>query len=394
MRVKIPVFLMAIFLMFCALAVVAQAGEKKFEVLAQKIINTSANIKPGEVVVVYGGKHTIPLMETLAMEAQKAGGMVWMFLNSDRVTRSYWVEVPEKYLEQEPAYLAEWLKNIDVWIALPGTEDPKAVFADVPSERFAKANEAGKIIEDMLNESGVREVFIGYPTKERAELYKLDFSTYEKMHWEAVDADYKQMSEKGNLLKNMLQGAKQIKVTSPSGTNFTFSAGDRQILIDDGIITEEEAKDKLFYARSAFLPSGYVYFAPIETSANGKVVVPKDRCKYAPLNGVSFEFKDGKLMNFMAEKGAECFEEVMAPYTGPKDMFGYFSIGLNSALKVIENGGEYRPDAAAGMIWIGIGNNELIGGANKTQGGFSFPIVKATVEIDGKTVIKDGELIL
>ncbi len=84
----------------------------------------------------------------------------------------------------------------------------------------------------------------------------------------------------------------------------------------------------------------------------------------------------------------------MAPYTGPKDMFGYFSIGLNSALKVIENGGEYRPDAAAGMIWIGIGNNELIGGANKTQGGFSFPIVKATVEIDGKTVIKDGELIL
>jgi hypothetical protein len=40
------------------------------------------------------------------------------------------------------------------------------------------------------------------------------------------------------------------------------------------------------------------------------------------------------------------------------------------------------------------GDNQLLGGTNKTQGnfGFGFPIVGATVEVDGKVVIKDGKL--
>jgi hypothetical protein len=121
--------------------------------------------------------------------------------------------------------------------------------------------------------------------------------------------------------------------------------------------------------------------------------VLKTLCSYEPLTGVSFEFKNGKLENFKAEKGAKCFEETLAPYTGPKDMFGYVSIGLNPALKVIEDGGDYRPDSAAGMVWIGIGDNELWGGNNKTQVSFAFPIVKATVEVDGKVIIKDGQLV-
>jgi len=394
MRGKISIFLMVGFLMILfSLPEVTQAGEEKFEDLAHKIINTSINIKPGDVVVVYGGKHTISLMEALTIEAQKAGGFVWMFLNSDRVLRSYWVNMPEKFLGQEPAYLTEWLKKIDIWIGLPLAEHPKAVFGDVPEERSAKAAKAGQIIWDMINESGVRYFGISYPTKEQAAIYKIDFSTFEKMHWAAVNADYKQISEKGNKLKKMLQGAKVVKVTSSNGTNFTFSVGERPIFVDDGIITEEEAKEKLYYSRWASLPSGYVDFAPIETSVNGKVVVPKTLCNYEPLTGVSFEFKNGKLENFKAEKGAKCFEETLAPYTGPKDMFGYFSIGLNPALKVIEDGGDYRPDSAAGMVWIGIGNNESYGGNNKTQGSFDFPIVKATVEVDGKVIIKDGQLV-
>ena len=86
----------------------------------------------------------------------------------------------------------------------------------------------------------------------------------------------------------------------------------------------------------------------------------------------------------------------MAAYSGPKDMFGSFSIGLNPALKVIEDGGDYRPSDAAGMIYVGIGDNQMLGGSNKVQGqgGYGFPIVKATVAIDGKVVVKDGQLVL
>jgi hypothetical protein len=55
--------------------------------LAHRIAITSAGIKPGDVVVA-GGKHTIPLMEAIAIEAQKAGGLTNLFLSSDTAEAS------------------------------------------------------------------------------------------------------------------------------------------------------------------------------------------------------------------------------------------------------------------------------------------------------------------
>jgi aminopeptidase len=370
------------------------AQDVNFSELARKVVKTSANVKPGDVVVVSGGTHTILLMEELAIQAQMVGGMPNLLLSSAKVTRSLYMDVPDKYLEQPPAYFTEWLKHINVWIGLPDVENPKAVYGDVPEERFAKANKAFQSVLDSLNASGVRVVSIGYPTKEGAAAHEVDYATFQKMHWDAVNADYQKISEKGRRLKSMLRGAKTVKVTTPSGTHFTFSLAGRPIFVDDGISTEERTKSKLFLNRVVSLPSGTVFFAPLETSAQGEVVVPKTLCRFAPMTGVSFEFKNGQLRNLKADAGQACFEQSMAPYSGSKDMFGYFEIGLNPSLKVMEAPGNYHPDGAAGLVWIGVGDNQLLGGGNKVegQGGFNFPIANATVEIDGKTVVKDGQL--
>lgn len=362
------------------------------EELARRVVLTSAGVKPGDVVVVSGGKHTIPLMEAIAIEARKAGGLVTMFLNSDRVIHSRNVDVPEQYLEQEPHYLVEWFKHVDVYIGLPSAEDPQTAIAGVPQARIAKISKAERVVTNMLNEAKLRYLSIGYPTRQFAELNQLDFATYEKIFREALNADYRMISEKGKTLKQILQGAKVVRVVSPDGTDFTFSIGDRPVIVDDGIVTAEDAQSKVLYVRSAFLPGGRAFVAPIETSANGKVMAPKARCRNEPLTGVSFEFKNGKLQNFKADRNAECFNATMAAYSGSKDMFGAFSIGLNHNWKVMEAPGDYRPAPAAGMVQIGIGNNQLTGGNNADPGSFSFPITRATVTVDGKVVVKDGRL--
>jgi len=370
------------------------AKAQDYAELARRIVKTSASVKPGDVVVVSGGKHDVALMEDLAIESAKAGGLVTMFLDSDKLERAIYTEVPEQYLEQQPDYFVEWLKHINVFISLPGVEDAKATYGDVPAERFAKASKAGQVITDALNASGVRFVGVGYPNRSDAAVNQLDFATYQKVFWNAVGADYQKISEQGKKLKQMLKGAKTVRVTSPSGTDFTFSVGDRPIFVDDGIMTEEKAKSQLVFNRVVSLPSGSVFFAPIETSANGKVIVPKDRCQFKPMTGESFEFKQGHLENFKAEQGAQCFAEAMAPYSGPKDVFSFFQIGLNPAAQVMENPGDYRPGYAAGLVFIGTGDNQLMGGSNKVQGGggWSTSIVNATVTIDGKTVVQDGKL--
>ena len=104
----------------------ATAQQPNLHRLARRIVATSVGIKPGEAVVITGGKHTIPLMEALAIEAQKAGGMVTIFLSSDSVVRSLNVEVPGQFLSQEPRFFAEWLKQVDVFITLPSASNIKA----------------------------------------------------------------------------------------------------------------------------------------------------------------------------------------------------------------------------------------------------------------------------
>lgn len=370
---------------------VSWAQDSRFPALAHQIVSTSVKVKPGDVVVVYGGQHTIPLMEDIAIEVSKAGGMAQMLLNTDRMARAVNADVPEQYLSQQPNYLVDWVKAVDIWIALPDVEDAAKVVAGVPDRRLAELNKAGEVIVSALNSAKVRVLVINFPSRADAALYHLEYPELEKMHWDAVDADYRQISEKGNKLKQMLESAKQVRITSTKGTDLTFSLEGRPVVVDAGILTEEKSQAKIFGNRQVSLPGGSVSFAPIETSGNGKVFAIRERCRPdVPLLGASFDVQNGKIADFQAKSGADCFRETMAGYTGSKDVIGSVSIGLNPALKVSE---DYRPDAAAGMVWINFGNNELLGGNNKQAGGFSFPVTNATVEIDGKTVVREGQVV-
>lgn len=373
----------------------AKAPERNFDQLAHRIVTMSANIQPGEVVVVSGGKHTIPLMEAIAIEAQKAGGMVTMFLNSDKVSRSFNVDVSDKYLEQEPRFLAEWLKQTDVFISLPGASDIKALDEGVSAERLGKMAKAGEFLTPMLDGMKFRQINIIYPTEERGKSFRLDGQTYVNMIWDAIGADYQQIAAKGDALKRKLQGAKKIRVTSPAGTDVTFDVGSRPIFIDDGIVSAERAKSKKFADRNVGLPGGALNFAPVENSANGKVVVPRVDCRFEKMSNITFEFKNGKMDNFQASQGKQCFDDLMATSDGPKDMFSGFTIGLNPNWPSHEENDAAYYASGAGLVFLGIGDNQFIGGSIKTKGnfGFGFPISNATVWIDDQKIIENGRLL-
>lgn len=381
-------------LSYLAVANPVPAQDPAFSQLAHRIVTTSAGVRPGEAVVLAGGIHTIPFLEALAIEVQKAGGFANIFLASERVYKSQYVDVPDRFLAQPPTFFAEWLKHIDVWISLPGIADPASFYRDIPESRLAIASKAGNMINDMLNAAPVRLVNVGYPTKQDAASYHVSFNAFQRMHWDAVNADYTRIAQTAAVLKARLQGAKLVRITSSSGTDLRFTVGNRPIFVDEGIVTPEKAKSKVFLDRIASLPGGSVFFAPIETSVNGRVVVPRDDCKRKPLLGASYEFKNGKLTTFTAKRGAECVQEILNAYSGTKDVFGSVSIGLNPALRVIETGGDYRPGNAAGLVSLAIGQNDLLGGANKDVGGFGFPVTHATVEVDGMVLIRDGRLMV
>ncbi|MGI9179086.1 MAG: aminopeptidase [Longimicrobiaceae bacterium] len=205
-----------------------------------------------------------------------------------------------------------------------------------------------------------------------------------------MGADYAQIAAQGEALKRVLSGAKRVRVTAPGGTDLSFSIGSRPVFVNDGVVTEEEAGRQVAFGRIASLPGGSILVAPVETSANGPLVVPRDRCGEEPVVNATLRVQNGRMRDFRAERGGECVHRLLAAYSGAKDRFGIFSIGLNPQLRVQ---GDFRPEDAAGMVGIGIGNNEIAGGENRTPSEWWFPVTRATVEVDGRMVVRDGQLV-
>lgn len=121
-------------------------------------------------------------------------------------------------------------------------------------------------------------------------------------------------------------------------------------------------------------------------------ITTRDQFQTIHIRGESFAFKQGHLENYKADQNSQALPPYLTPHT--KDRFGFFRIGLNPKAKVIEDPADYRPNYAAGLVTIGIGDNEIRGGKNRIEGGadFNFPIINATVTMAGNTIAQDGKL--
>jgi len=365
-------------------------AQKVYTPMSKEIVENSG-IQAGEVVVVSGGQHFIPLMVAIAIESNLKGAFTTVFLNTDNIERGLVNDVPMKYLSATPTFFGEWVKNIDVWIGLSTVENYETIYKGAKEDRMAAWRKASQSLFDGFNNSKCRVYWVNYPTAQDAAVAKMDLVAYKQMVANAMEADYSKISSQADALKKLLVASKSIKVTTPDGTNLSLSVSGRPVVVSDGVISKGDVSNKLLSGRQASLPDGVVSVTAVESSAAGKVVVARDECRFAPVTNIRFDVVGGKMQNFTAGDGKACFEELFNTNTGAKDMVAGISIGLNPALKPTDN---YRPGTAAGVVYLSFGNNLLDGGKNDSSFRWGFPIMNSTVEIDGKVVVKDGKIML
>ena len=344
--------------------------------------------------MIAGGTHTIPAMEALALETAKAGGLHNMLLQSERVTRAELREVPEENFGVPATYFADWLRSTTVYIGLPSAADPKATFADVPEARLAKWGARFQSTYDMLNTSRVRGTYIDYPSPGAAAVVGMEPEVYARMQLAAIGADPEAMAQSGKALEAKFRSAKTVRITSPAGTDFKVTLASRPGIVDAGMLAPDAERERIFARRWVVLPGGSFGVAPRETSASGVIVTPKDQCKFRPVRDARYEFSGGTLTSLKAKEGEACLNELLESYGQGIKRVGSLGVGLNPELKVVEEGADYRPWNAAGMVSVFLGDNTLMGGSNKVAGaaGIGLPIPNATLEVDGQVLVRDGKL--
>jgi aminopeptidase len=361
---------------------------QRFNALAPKLVQ-SAGIKAGDLVTISGGLLMVREMEALGLAVQKAGGRPILLLDSPRLTQNLYAEVPQQYIDkQSTSYEKFAAQNVAVAFYLPNGED----FASLRrTDRRAQVDQslakANATTTSARNAGITRNLFIGVPTPSDTASIQMDYAAFSAMSWSAIEADYSAMAAKGQQIKKILEGAKQLHITSPEGTDLTLGLGKRPVIVSAGLVPAGTKGSEV--ARSASLPGGTVRFAPMETSVTGKIKAAEDQCDQ-PIRDESVEVQKGMAVAISAASDEECLKRSF------KDAgrFGSVVIGLNPAIQ-FTHVPSYGPqiETSAGMVSLSFGANQGLGGLNPAiGGGWTVPLLHATVVADGKVIVKDGKL--
>jgi leucyl aminopeptidase (aminopeptidase T) len=370
--------------------------------LARRVVQAAGGVAPGEIVLIDGGRHAIPFMEAVAIEVIRAGAVPAMYVRTDAISRAYYFERALPLVQiadsADASLYGHELQYASVFINFPQSPDGDALWTEVSADTarmrvFTASWEITQArIDSLRNRSRARFVYVNYPPmRGPAARSGMDSASFARMQWGAVTADYGQIDRAGRAIAGMMERGRVMRITTPAGTDLRLPLMGRPAAVNSGIMPTGYAQARLAALRTVSLPGGQVSVAPAETTASGRVVLPRAACGGGTLVNARFRLQAGILTDFAADSGGACVTRYLARNSSPANRLGYVVIGLNPALRPAESGG-YYPWSASGLVHIGVGNNADLGGANSTPAGQGFVLTGATVEIDGIVIVRNGQL--
>jgi hypothetical protein len=118
------------------------------------------------------------------------------------------------------------------------------------------------------------------------------------------------------------------------------------------------------------------------------IKVARDQCDSMVVDEV-IEVRKGAPISVQAATQEECVRESLTA----NDRVGYISIGLNPAIKPIENNGAFFvTDRGLGLVTVNFGDNRRFGGTNQA-GNWFVVLPGATLEADGRAIVRDGRIV-
>ncbi len=360
--------------------------EPDYEGIARKIVRSCSAVKEDETVTILSRADAPTYAELIALECRKVGALPLIIATSDDYAYRASKEVPIEYLKKTRPHAVKLIKASDLVISVGMERANPRRFQDVPEERIGAQRMSSKPVNDAIYQTeGVRWVGTGYPTREQAEMYGVDFEEFFETYWRAMDVDYADLRARVHRVAELFQGARRVHITSPKGTDLTLSIKRRPVDKDSGFIADSMGGKLLN------LPAGEVAVAPLETRAQGTVVFDLAFTRYRGqrIEDLVVRFERGKAIPVEAKMGFEAFTDVLAHSHGDKDRIGELGIGLNEQVREAI-GYMLTDEKIMGTVHIAIGENRMLGGVNDSDLHWDLLIMEPRVEVDDRIIMDGG----
>lgn len=201
-----------------------------------------------------------------------------------------------------------------------------------------------------------------------------------------MNIDWRSLAALTRGVAREINKAEEIEITTANGSGLSFSVKGRKALGDTGILTRPGSFGNL--------PAGEVYLAPVEGTAQGKLIL-----EWAPTrelkSPVILTIKDGYVKDV---SGSEAYTDYLSNKLSERKENGNIAelgIGTNSRAKRPDN--ILESEKIMGTIHIALGDNSSFGGKIMTPFHQDFVFFKPTVLLIHKdksrtALMKKGKL--
>ena len=311
------------------------------------------NLQPEDQVLVVTDKVTRTCGDAFARGAERHGCPV----------ETYILPEAERPLKSVPEDLKSCLADTDVVINAVAGDDREVPFR---IEWIQAIEENGTI--RMGHSPGIDEdMMVGGP----------------------LDVDYGEMIHKADHLMAAFQGAESAHINAPGGTDLRLDLSGRWF-ITDVKATEKEGSN---------LPCGEIYCCPVETGAEGVLVVDGCFGSYGNVPApVKMTVRGGQVTEVSSDDDSvvEVVNGLLDTDEGSRTI-AELGIGLNPGARLTPR--MLEAEKAGGTAHIAFGSNEgMPGGRSVSRMHTDYLFLKPTMTVtlaDGseKVVMKDGEIV-
>jgi leucyl aminopeptidase (aminopeptidase T) len=229
--------------------------------------------------------------------------------------------------------------------------------------------------------------------------------TLEYLQSGAVTEDMtKVMERKHFVAKNVFgAGAKECRVTSRYGTDFTYYVKDRITIppeptasFDPYKITDfakdENRKGNLYYY---LFPTGEYNVAPEENTAHGTLVIELTMHHLGRIKDpIHLKVEKGRVVDISGGADAHTLRNYLAEY-GDENAYmcpAEASVGVNA--KALVRGIQREDKNVLGSMHFGLGTNIDVGGSIRSKIHMDGVILEPTLYVDGVKRIEDGRFLV
>jgi aminopeptidase len=203
-------------------------------------------------------------------------------------------------------------------------------------------------------------------------------------------ADYDEIAAITQKLYDRLQGHQHVQIRSALGTDLELSIGGRQVAVDPGVIRRPGFNN---------LPAGECYVAPVETSANGVLVIDKSFPGILIKDPITLIFENGRVTDIQGGKEATMLKKQIEageskPHGEGCRTIAELGIGTNPSARI--TGNVMTDEKVMGTIHVAIGHNAVApyNGQNRAPIHLDGVMGEPTLIIDGEMVIDQGRYLV